>query len=71
MAADGWHVQRVEDSEDVDALEAALSAAREEDERPSFISIRSHIAYPAPHAVDTAKSHGAALGEDEVRAPRR
>src|SRR6185437_3555759 len=67
MEADGWHVQRVEDSEDIEALEAALTAAGEEDERPSFISIRSHIAYPAPIAVDTAKAHGAALGEDEVR----
>ncbi len=71
MAADGWHVQRVEDSEDVEALEAAIAAAREERERPSFIAIRSHIAYPAPHAVDTAKSHGAALGEDEVRATKQ
>jgi transketolase len=70
MAADGWHVQRVEDSEDVEALEAAIAAARDETERPSFIAIRSHIAYPAPHAVDTAKSHGAALGEDEVRATK-
>ncbi|HXB17139.1 MAG TPA: transketolase [Solirubrobacteraceae bacterium] len=65
--ADGWHVQRVADSEDLDALEAALIAAREETERPSFIQIRSHIAYPAPKAVDTAKSHGSALGEEEVR----
>jgi transketolase len=71
MAADGWHVQRVEDSEDVDALEAAIAAARDETERPSFIAIRSHIAYPAPHAVDTAKSHGSALGEDEVRATKQ
>ncbi|HEY0516208.1 MAG TPA: transketolase [Solirubrobacteraceae bacterium] len=70
MAAEAWHVQRVEDSEDLEAIEAALTAAREEVERPSFISIRSHIAYPAPHAVDTAKSHGAALGEDEVRATK-
>jgi transketolase len=70
MAADGWHVQRVEDPEDVEALEAAIAAGREETERPSFIAIRSHIAYPAPHAVDTAKSHGAALGEDEVRATK-
>ncbi len=68
--ADGWHVQRVEDSEDLDALEAAIAAGRDETERPSFISIRSHIAYPAPHAIDTAKSHGAALGEDEVRATK-
>ncbi len=69
--ADGWHVQRVEDSEDVEALESAIAAAREETERPSFISIRSHIAYPAPKAVDTAKSHGSALGEDEVKATKR
>jgi transketolase len=71
LAADGWHVQRVEDSEDLDALEAAIAAARDEHERPSFISIRSHIAYPAPHAVDTAKSHGAPLGEEEVRATKQ
>jgi transketolase len=71
MAADGWHVQRVENAEDVEALEAAITIAREESERPSFIAIRSHIAYPAPHAVDTAKAHGAPLGEDEVRAAKQ
>ncbi|HEV3034257.1 MAG TPA: transketolase [Solirubrobacteraceae bacterium] len=70
MQAEGWHVQSVEDSEDLDALEAALTAAHDEAERPSFIAIRSHIAYPAPHAVDTAKSHGSALGEAEVRATK-
>jgi transketolase len=70
MQAEGWHVQRVEDSEDLDALEAALSAARDEVERPSFIAIRSHIAYPAPHAIDTAKAHGSPLGEAEVRATK-
>src|SRR5271156_4041344 len=70
LAADGWHVQRVEDAEDLDALEGAIAAARDETERPSFIAIRSHIAYPAPHAIDTAKSHGAPLGEDEVRATK-
>jgi transketolase len=70
LTADGWHVQRVSDSEDLDALTAALSAARSERERPSFIQIRSHIAYPAPNAIDTAKAHGAALGEEEVRATK-
>jgi transketolase len=68
--ADGWHVQRVADSEDVEALEAAIAAARDETERPSFIAIRSHIAYPAPHAVDTAKAHGAPLGAEEVEAAK-
>ncbi len=67
FAASGWHVQRVPDAEDLDALRAALAAARQERERPSFIAIRSHIAYPAPNATDTAKAHGAPLGEEEVR----
>jgi transketolase len=71
LHADGWHVQRVEDSEDVDALYRALKIARAETERPSFIQVRSHIAYPAPNATDTAKAHGAPLGEDEVRATKR
>ncbi len=70
MHADGWHVQRVEDSEDTQALYDALLAARDETERPSFISVRSHIGYPAPNAVDTAKAHGAPLGEEEVRATK-
>ena len=70
LAADGWHVQRVADSEDVEALTAAVAAARAETERPSFVAVRSHIAYPAPHAVDTAAAHGAPLGEEEVRAAK-
>ena len=70
LRADGWHVLRVEDSEDTGALEAALEQARAEDERPTLIAIRSHIAYPAPHAVDTAKAHGAPLGDEEVRATK-
>ncbi len=70
FASYGWHVQHVADSESVDSLRHALLRAREEVDRPSFIAVRSHIAYPAPHAVDTAKSHGAPLGEDEVRATK-
>ena len=66
----GWHVQRVEDVEDTVALREALSVAREETARPSFISIRSHIGYPAPHMTDSAKAHGAPLGEQEVRATK-
>ena len=66
----GWHVQNVADTEDLDALEEALKNARDEEERPSLIIVRSHIAYPAPNAMDTAAAHGSALGEDEVRAAK-
>jgi transketolase len=68
--AQGWHVQYVADVEDFDALEAATIAAEEETERPSLVIVRSHIGYPAPHATDTAKAHGAPLGEAEVRATK-
>ncbi len=66
----GWQVQHVDDSEDLDALEAALVAGAEETARPSLIVLRSHIAYPAPHAIDTGKAHGSPLGEPEVRATK-
>lgn len=66
----GWHVQHVDDGEDIDALLGALAAAKAEEERPSLIVLRTHIAYPAPHAIDTAKAHGAPLGEAEVRATK-
>ena len=70
FSAYGWHVQRVADVEDTAALHAALSVAREERARPSFIAIRSHIGYPSPHKTDSAKAHGSPLGEDEVRATK-
>ncbi len=66
----GWHVQHVDDAEDVEAIATALQAGCEELERPSLIVLRSHIAYPAPHAQDTAKAHGSPLGEAEVRATK-
>src|SRR5918995_1271807 len=68
--AQGWHVQSIVDAEDVDAIEAAIRAAQAEEDRPSLIIVRSHIAYGAPKAIDTSKSHGSPLGEDEVRAAK-
>jgi transketolase len=63
----GWHVQRIDDGWTSDTLRDALAAADAETERPSFISLRTHIAWGAPHAQDTAKAHGAPLGEEEIR----
>jgi transketolase len=74
----GWHVQDVdwrrEDGtyvEDVAAFSAALDAARAETRRPSFIRLRTIIAWPAPNAQNTGKAHGAALGAEEVAATKR
>jgi transketolase len=66
-AAYGWHVQHVQDGEDVQELYAALRAAQAETERPSFIAMRTIIGYPAPNLQNTGKAHGAALGAEEVR----
>jgi transketolase len=69
--AQGWHVQRVDDANDLDGLREAIAAARAETTKPSVIIIRSHIAFGAPRAVDTAKSHGSPLGADEVAATKK
>jgi transketolase len=62
----GWHTQRVEDGNDVAAIDAAIAAARV-DGRPSLVAVRTHIGYGAPTKHDSQKAHGAPLGEEEVR----
>ncbi len=68
--AQGWHVQTVEDGNDVEAIDKAIKNAKEETERPSIIKVRTKIAYGSPHKVNTAGAHGSPLGEDEVRATK-
>ena len=63
----GWHVARVEDANDLGAVDAAIEAAKAEAERPSLIVVQSHIGYGSPNKQDTAAAHGAPLGEEEVR----
>ncbi|GAB4244145.1 MAG: transketolase [Thermoleophilia bacterium] len=60
-----WHVQYVEDGNDLRALENALTEAIE-DPRPSLIVVRTHIGYGSPKQDDAA-AHGAPLGEEAVR----
>ena len=62
----GWHTQRVEDGNDLAAIEAAIETARA-DERPSLIAVRTHIGYGSPNKHDSQKAHGSPLGPEEVR----
>ena len=64
----GWHVQEVEGGENVVGIEEAIANAKAATDRPSFISLRTIIGYPAPNLMNTGKAHGAALGDDEVAA---
>jgi len=67
----GWHVQHVEDGNDLMAIDAALWQARAETERPSLIVVRTHIGYGSPNKQDTPAAHGAPLGPEEVRLTKR
>ena len=67
----GWHVQEVEGGENVVAIEEAIANAKAATDRPSFISLRTIIGFPAPNLMNTGKAHGAALGDDEVAAVKK
>jgi transketolase len=63
----GWHVQVVEDGNDLEALDQAIRAANAETDRPSLIALRTVIAWGAPTKAGTPDAHGAPLGDDEIR----
>ena len=65
FAAYGWNVQQVDDGNDLEAIEKALAAARDETGHPSLIAVRTSIGYGSPNRQDTAKAHGEPLGEEE------
>jgi transketolase len=67
----GWHVQRVDDGEDLAAVDAALAAAKAETGRPSIIVLKTIIGWPAPNKQNTGAAHGSALGDDEVKATKQ
>ena len=70
FAAYGWHVQAVADGNDVEAIDAAIQAAKA-DPRPSLIAVRTTIGYGAPNRQGTAKAHGEPLGDEELNAAKQ
>src|SRR3954466_1256901 len=66
----GWHTLTVEDVNDLGALSSAIQAGIDEDERPTLISVKTIIGWPAPNKQNTSKAHGSPLGEDEVKATK-
>lgn len=66
----GWHVQRVEDGNDLDAIDKAIQNAREERRRPSIIEIKTQIGYGCPAKQGSASAHGEPLGEENLKATK-
>jgi transketolase len=62
----GWHVQIVEDGNDLRAIDAAIEAAKSNG-KPSLIRVRTQIGYGSPNKQGKSAAHGAPLGTDEVK----
>lgn len=62
----GWQTLRVDDGNDVDAIDAALNTARADTVQPSLILVRTHIGYGSPEQ-DSFKAHGSPLGIEDVK----
>ncbi len=62
-----WHVQTVKDGNDVDAIDAAIGAAKDVTDKPSIIIVKTTIGYGSPNKAGKSSAHGSPLGEDEVR----
>jgi transketolase len=71
-AACGWHVLHVDRGDtDLDAIEAAIAAAKAEPARPSILIIRTTIGFGSPRKAGTSAAHGSPLGEAEVAATKQ
>jgi transketolase len=65
-----WHVLEVADGNDVEAIDAAINAAKAETGRPSIIIIKTIIGYGSPNKANSSKAHGSPLGPDEITATK-
>lgn len=63
----GWNALRVEDANDIRAMDAALRSFLQARDRPTIIAVRSVIGYGAPNKANSAEAHGAPLGAEEVK----
>lgn len=68
----GWHVQTVANGDtDLEAIDAAITAAKAETAKPSLIVVKTTIGYGSPNKAGSSSSHGSPLGDDEVAATKK
>ena len=66
-----WHILRVEDGNDVNAIHQAIIDAKNETEKPSLILVKTQIAYGSPNKQGSCDAHGAPLGDDEIKLTKK
>jgi len=71
FAGYGWHVVRVHDGNDLQAMDLALEEAKRETARPTLVVLRTTIAWGSPNKAGSAETHGAPLGPDEIEATKK
>ena len=72
FSAYGWHTEDLgEVANDTAKLEAAVRRAMAEEDRPSFLQLRTHIGWPAPHMTDNPKAHGDPFDPEEIKATKQ
>ncbi len=71
FAAYGWHTVTVGDGNDLEAISAALAAAKAETGRPSLVLVRTEIGYGSPGKQGSFEAHGSPLGAEEVKRTKR
>lgn len=67
FASYGWQVLTVKDGNDVNEIRQAIKAAQENQKQPTLIEVKTIIGYGSPNKSASSASHGAPLGEDEVK----
>jgi transketolase len=65
-----WHVQFVDNGNDLDAISQAIKIAQSITDKPSLIRVRTVIGYGSPKA-GTNKAHGEALGPEATKATKK
>lgn len=63
----GWQYLRVEDGNDLGAIEAAIAEAKKDLDRPTLIEVKTIIGYGSPNKAGSSASHGSPLGKDEAK----
>lgn len=63
----GWHVQKVLDGNDTEAIGKAIEEAKKVSDKPSLIEVKTIIGYGSPNKAGKPSAHGAPLGKDEIK----
>ena len=66
-----WHVQIIENVNDIDSIDLAVKNARAETTKPSLIITKTHIGFGSPNKHDTSSAHGSPLGVEEVKLTKK